>query len=516
MCGILFTLEPEKYSIFSGGQVIDASTKLLHRGPDGLQDECLTLKDGTYCSAFFCRLAIINEAVDGMQPFKLGTSRLICNGELYNYEDLMKMLHLTTVHSDVEPILHMLHLAKEPIAHVCLRLDGDYAFVYTSETDIIVARDPIGVRPLFYACYKETIVAFASEAKSLVQFGEAYKIHVFPSGCYWQYCTKQVRPYTNIYSARPVTAPVEDVRVRVREILTAAVQKRVDHTDRPLGFLCSGGLDSSLVVAIASDMYPDRQLHAFDISFEDGSSEDSYYAAELLKKLPNVTHTHVVLTKEDIKSSIKDIVKVCETHDAVTIRAAVPMHWLAKHIRDNTDIKVILSGEGADELFGGYTYFNRANEQQLEAETKRLVHQLHTFDLLRADRCFANFGLEVRVSFLDKDLVRYVLATPGALRMPGNLEKGLLRDSFAHLDVLDKTGILRRGKLPMSEGVGSSMVLHILKVLNGSDEELFNVRVISPEAKLEKERAVIKQYFCDIFGQERMSLIFERTMPFWV
>lgn len=194
----------------------------------------------------------------------------------------------------------------------------------------------------------------------------------------------------------------------MRMRLKASVKKRLVHSDVPVAILCSGGLDSSLILAIAQQLGC-RELHAFSIEFSDAHarSPDALYAQILTTHL-DIRHTRVTFNMTDIQKNLRAVIGVCETYDPNTIRAAIPMYILAKYIREHTHYKVILSGEGADEVFCGYNYFGRApTGGDIGRESERLVRNIHMFDLLRADRCFAAFGLEVRVPFLDVDVLRF-------------------------------------------------------------------------------------------------------------
>ncbi|KAG5191334.1 asparagine synthase-domain-containing protein [Tribonema minus] len=535
MCGILF------HSCAAGDTlradaVRDAAELIQHRGPDGMSTQYYTIgaggKNARKCVMSFCRLAIINLSVSGMQPFTLGPRRLICNGEIYNYKELQRELGVKNLKSDVDIILHMLvndrhgECLADMMRSACQKLDGDFAFVTTEDVtgEVMAARDCVGVRPLFYGTVNGAIVSFASEAKALVDLCDS--VAVFPPGHFWTSSTGFCR-YMDVYLAPTSVAALDTGadstdRSVIAALLTDAVRKRVEHTDRPLAFLCSGGLDSALVESIAERMYPDRDLHAFSIEYCDQSiSEDALYATELLKRLPHVQHTRVQLTKADIAESLEEIVRVCETPDTTTLRAAMPMYHLARYISDNTDYKVILSGEGADELFAGYYYFSRApHGHAVTQETRRLVKNTHMFDLLRADRCFAAHGLEIRVPFLDVHLLRHVLATPGEWRMHEHgLEKALLRDSFYDVEPLEASGVLRRGKMRMTDGVGSGMASYIVDVLNDvhlpqSDSGAAH---ISAEEKLRVEKEKMARWFFEFYeeGKGSRNWVISRDMPDW-
>ncbi|KAG5182899.1 putative asparagine synthetase, partial [Tribonema minus] len=432
--------------------IANASELLRPRGPDGSQ--MLIFAEGTMT---FHRLAIINLDVSGMQPFEYEGAHFVATGEVYNYQQLG---HFGELRSDVDVILRLIAAddSEGGVRNTCRSLDGDFAFVYSKNQRVIAARDPVGVRPLFYGEVDGDVVAFASEAKALHATGALDRISVFPPGYF--FIDGEFIRYTDIYDS-PVSeehSPVSEEQVR--DLVLNAVKKRVEHSDRPVAFLCSGGLDSSVVLCAAADMFPERDLHAFSVEFEHSASQDAVFAHELLKTLPRVQHTHIVLTEEQAQRDMPEVVRVCETHDPATLHAALPMFHLARHIAESTDYKVILSGEGADEVFLGYSYCDQApSSQEAEAESRRLVENLHSFDLLRADRCFAAHGLEVRVPFLDRDLLRHAMSLSGAQRGARNgLEKALLRDSFSYMQPLQKTGIINRGKMRLTDGVGFRMV----------------------------------------------------------
>ena len=201
------------------------------------------------------------------------------------------------------------------------------------------------------------------------------------------------------------------------------------------------------MTSLAAKLCDPSHLHVFTMRYENSYSEDTFYAERLCQ-----LHG---FSRDDIVKHLSDVIRACETHDPNTIRAAVPMYLLAKHIAEETDVKVVLSGEGADEIFAGYNYFRLALDgDSVNEECARLVRNIHTFDLLRADRCFAAFGLEVRVPYLDRDVIARVATFKGRLKMFMNREeKTLLRRAFADFEDLQKTGILRRAKERFSDGI---------------------------------------------------------------
>jgi len=244
------------------------------------------------------------------------------------------------------------------------------------------------------------------------------------------------------------------------------------------------------------------------MQYDTGLSEDAFYAERLISALRDggvaaCTHTVVKFGKADAIAAIAEVVRVTETYDPNTIRASIPMYLLARHIAENTDIKVVLSGEGADELFAGYSYFSLApTPVELKAETRRLVGNLHMFDLLRADRCFAAFGLEVRVPFLDQDVVRHVL---DSVAVRGS-EKAALRDAFRDVESLVKARVLDRPKERFSDGCGFSYVPQLLNHVSESAATLTD--------KLSGEKRFYDAVFDELYPNSRYWIV-NRTMPPW-
>jgi asparagine synthase (glutamine-hydrolysing) len=298
----------------------------------------------------------------------------------------------------------------------------------------------------------------------------------------------------------------------VHQLLSDAVRKRLSHSERPVGLLCSGGVDSALITSIASRAVDPALITVFTMEYAGSRSEDAFYARLLCSKL-GFRHTVVSFSRDDVAEYMDRVIVAIETYDPNTIRAAIPMYLLAKHIAENTDIKVILSGEGADELFAGYSYFRFAPDgSALNAETARLVRNTHMFDLLRADRCFAAFGLEVRVPYLDRYLVDYVLQVDGRLKMfgPGHIrqaEKALLRTSFLGFEELSMLRILDRPKERFSDGCGFSYVPQLLAKLGGAAPDL--------ETREQLEKAHYRAVFRAAYGSN-WNWIIERSMPAWV
>ena len=484
--------------------LVDYVESIKHRGPDG---SALVVHETTGCTIGFSRLAIINVSPSGMQPFQSFGVTSVCNGEIYNYKTLS--VSPLVLRSDVEVINEML-APKPDLRKTVDRIDGDFAFFAVLPDDsFLAARDPVGVRPLFYGLNTSNeVMALASEAKGLCGVPGVHTVKVFPPGNIWT-PSQGFQTYTTVFEM-PQIQDLASVEENVCKLLERAVEKRLRHSDVPVALLCSGGLDSSLVLAIAAKLDLGSKLHAFSVEFHDGSarSMDAMYAGLLTSHL-GVGHTRVAFTMSEIQESLPYVIRACETYDPNTIRAALPMYLLAQHIHVETQYKAILSGERADEVFCGYNYFGKTDaDVNLQEESRRLVQNLHMFDLLRADRCFAAFGLEVRVPFLDADLLRYCMALPGSLRgFKNGVEKALLRDAFRGYTALNCARIIDRQKERLSDGCGLTYVPSLLTWLGEA------------KSTLDERTFIEKQKYLTVFESfypNSQHLITERCLPEWV
>jgi asparagine synthase (glutamine-hydrolysing) len=397
---------------------------------------------------------------------------MVCNGEVYNYRELAARLatQADALKSDVEVVLRAL-AAGWGVGETAASLDGDFAFVVAfggSSGGFVAARDPAGVRPLFYATDSERRpFAMASEAKALLRVPGVHEIHVFPPGHVYA-CTARDASAFVPYASRLPRAPPSAVPP-VRALLERAVAKRLDHSEAPVGVLCSGGVDSAILTCIAASLVGAERLRVFTIEYAEGLSEDAFYARRLCAALGVAKHTVVRFDRGQVRGAIEGVVRQFETYDPNTVRAGVPMYLLAQHIARESDVKVVLSGEGADELFGGYNYFRYGRPDERRAETLRLLRNLHMFDLLRADRSFGAFGLEVRVPYLDIDLVAHVTSLEQEQGGALGGDKATLREAFGHLDELRALRILDRPKERFSDGCGFSYVPALLEHVSGGD-----------------------------------------------
>ena len=431
--------------------------RTLSRGPD--MSKIMDTGSGWLC---FHRLAIMGLTEAGMQPFELDGDMVVCNGELYGFRPLKRQLtekgYEFKSGSDCEIILP---LYREYGLSMFAKLDAEFAMIiYDHKTDsLIAARDPIGIRPLFYGYLDDGGIVFASEAKNLI--GLCKEVCPFPPGHYYA-DVKFVR-YADLTTVTEYCHDdLETVCRTIRNKLIASVDKRLD-ADAPLGFLLSGGLDSSLVCAIAA-----RQSKKPIRTFAIGMSEDAIdlkYAKEVADHIGS-DHTEVIMTKEQVIDSLEGVIRMLGTFDITTIRASMGMYLLCKWIHENTDIRVLLTGEISDELFG-YKYTDFApSAEEFQKESQKRIRELHMYDVLRADRCISVNSLEARVPFGDLDFVKYVMSVDPVKKMTTyGKGKYLLRHAFAG-DYLP-LDILFRGKAAFSDAVGHSMVDYLKEYAEG-------------------------------------------------
>ena len=401
----------------------------------------------------FQRLAIMGLTDEGMQPFFMDGNCAVCNGELYGFRKTRRELeergYSFKSDSDCELILP---LYREYGLGMFERLDAEFAMVIydAARGSFVAARDPIGIRPLFYGYSESGRIIFASEAKNLTDIAD--EVRAFPPGCY--YADGEFVRYTDpAFPGETMREDMETVTRNIREKLVAGIKKRLD-ADAPLGFLLSGGLDSSLVCAVAARELG-KPVRTFAIGM-DTDAIDLKYAAQVARHI-GAEHTEVIIDRDDVLSSLEDVVAALGTFDITTIRASVGMYLVCRYIREHTDIKVILTGEVSDELFG-YKYTDFApTPAAFGQEAAKRVRELYMYDVLRADRCISVHGMEARVPFGDLDFVRYVMRIDPAMKMNVyGKGKYLLRKAFEG-DLLPES-ILWREKAAFSDAVGHSMV----------------------------------------------------------
>lgn len=389
----------------------------------------------------FKRLAIVDTSTAGNQPFLSDDRRIavMCNGEIYNYKELIQEydLHCNS-QSDCEVLLRLYE--KMGFKEMVKRLDGVFAIVLRdySTNKVYVARDYIGVRPLFTGTTVDGSPAFASVAAALLPFCSDVK--QFPASHWVEIDVATLAPFVqwNTVHFFPPVNHQEPV-TSLRHLLFNAVKKRLQG-DRPVGCLLSGGLDSSIVAFILQKLSLAQgrgSVRTYSVGMrdpemqgQDHRSLDCRYAQQVAEHLGTV-HTEVSFTPQEGFNAIPEVIRELESYDITTIRASVPMYLLAKYIKEHTDDTIIFSGEGSDELFAGYLYFKKAPSlSALLLESKNLIKELPYFDVLRADRCVSSNGLEVRVPFLDVHVVEFA-RTMGEAKWPiNNIEKYHLRTCF--------------------------------------------------------------------------------------
>lgn len=467
---------------------------LHHRGPDGW-------KIGTMgkCRMEFNRLAINDLSAEGDQPFLESDSMLICNGEIYNWTNFMDWRQKSR--SDCSVLLPM--IKQYGIVQTCEMIKGVFAFVWTNGDRVLAARDPFGVRPLFWARNEGGIV-FSSETK----IGRL-DWNIFPPGHIFDSKLNDFVCYYRAYWNVPQLVINSN---HIKERLVEAVRRRVINTDRSVGFLLSGGLDSSLVASIATHILGTR-VTTFSIG---APNSPDILAARKVAKYINSIHHEISFDFDEAVNSVPNVIRSIESYDTTTVRASTPMWHLSKWISENTDCKVILSGEGADEIFGGYLYFmNAPNVDEFFAETQRRLRLLHQFDVLRSDRCTAAWGLEVRVPFLDRDFVEAAMLIDQNLKIADNCEKYVLRKAF---EGWLPTDILWRRKDAFSDAVGYDWPGRLrMEGEKISDYDFKRIKEIARKhnCPLTKEEAWYRQIWWDNFGYDNDHLISEIWRPKW-
>ncbi|MGB5459840.1 MAG: asparagine synthase B [Eudoraea sp.] len=486
MCGIVCAFNVKESTETLRPQLLEMSKKVRHRGPDW---------SGIYSNAKAIlaheRLAIVDPA-SGKQPLFSEDQKLIlaANGEIYNHKELRKQFegsYTFSTQSDCEVIL-ALYQKKGP--DFLDDMNGIFGFaIYDSEKDeYFVARDHMGIIPLYMGWDKNGTFYVASELKALE--GTCTKIELFPPGHYLHSSDGELKRWYNRdwmdYEAVKENQTSID---EIRDALEAAVHRQL-MSDVPYGVLLSGGLDSSVTSAIAKKYSQKRiesddtkdawwpQLHSFSVGLE-GSPDLA--AAQIVADHIGTIHHEIKFTIQEGLDALKDVIYNLETYDITTIRASTPMYLMARVIK-SMGIKMVLSGEGADELFGGYLYFHKApSPKEFHEETVRKLSKLHMYDCLRANKSLAAWGIEGRVPFLDKEFIDVAMRiNPKDKMINGErMEKWVVRKAFE--SVLPES-VAWRQKEQFSDGVGYSWIDTLKEVVEKevSDEQLANAKFRYP------------------------------------
>lgn len=510
MCGIIavFNTTPVQHL----DAIVRAHDLLKNRGPD-----CGSLTVNSKECLGFQRLCINDTSTNGNQPFQLpraeggGMMKLLCNGEIYNHKELAEEFGLVNdlvSGSDCEVLLRLYQ--KIGFKNMIERLDGVFAIVIIDGDNVYLARDRIGVRPLYIGWTDDgnghRVMAVASVPNALVEF--CSNIEQMPPSSIIIYNKVDREMMTDFHTPVPrMTVP--NPSQSLFNLLNQAVDKRL-MTDRSIGCLLSGGVDSSIIASLLASRIGGPKLRTYSIGMA-GSTDLRY--ARMVAEFLGTAHVEVSFTPEDAWAVLPQVIRDIGSYDVTTVRASVAMWLLGKFISENSDDVVIFSGEGADELLMGYLYFHYAPSPEVaQAESERLVSELHNYDVLRADRCISAHGLELRVPFLDRNVVDLCMNINPELKMPVNsldppMEKRLLRDAFrghSYSRWLPEEVLWRR-KEGMSDGTGS-----LERPLSRCFQEKIDVLVPGPESLIVKEAKYYKKLFDEIFQH------YQPYLPMWM
>ena len=491
----------------------------------------------------FHRLAIngLNEASN--QPLVIDDIVLICNGEIYNYKQLYKYMNVEPrTGSDCEVIIHL--YLKYGMEQTLTMLDGVFAFVLFDNritdnlnNNVYVARDPYGVRPLYFLTEKCTYDSFttygvASELKCLEYFYNQNisqnTITQFTPGTYsiynlsnkvsssWVPVKENIKyfipsfPYSLEVEEKNNHTLLVEIYKNISYYLSNAVDKRCLTTERPIACLLSGGLDSSLIAALVSNYYKrndyKQPLETYSIGLM--GSEDLKYA-RIVADYIGSKHIEVIVTEKEMFDAIPEVIAKIESYDTTSVRASIGNYLLGKYISANSNAKVIFNGDGSDELLGGYLYMNKCPDDiEFDSETRRLLKDIHLFDVLRSDKSISSNGLEPRTPFLDRSFTNYVLSIPPYFRNHknhGNIEKFLLRMAFSKKFFLNHDNeqilpdeIIWRKKEAFSDGV-SSHGRSLYVILQEKITEVLNMHYGNFTPSIDTEKYYYKMAFDGFF-----------------
>ncbi len=527
MCGIVAILNVKKQTQELRQKALKMSQKIRHRGPDW---------SGIYCggSAILAheRLSIVDPESGGQPLFSPDRKQVLAvNGEIYNHQEIRRRYagqYEFQTGSDCEVILALYRELREKgevesgtFASALLeQLNGIYAFVlYDEERDeFLIARDPIGVIPLYIGYDSDGTVYVASEMKALE--GQCERYEPFLPGHYYHSADPGMKRYYHRdwmqYDAvKDNAASVE----AIRDGLTAAVKRQL-MSDVPYGVLLSGGLDSSVISAIAKKFSEHRieddsktkawwpRLHSFAVGLK---GAPDLAKAKLVADHIGTVHHEINYTIQEGLDAIRDVIYYIETYDVTTVRASTPMYLLARVIK-SMGIKMVLSGEGADEIFGGYLYFHKApSAKDFHEETVRKLSKLHLYDCLRANKSLSAWGVEGRVPFLDKEFLDIAMRTnPEAKMCSGTtIEKKIVREAFA--DLLPEE-VAWRQKEQFSDGVGYSWIdtLKAITTAAVSDEQMAHAAERFP---INPPKNKEEYYYRSIFAEHFPSDSAARSVP---
>ena len=537
MCGIFAYIKLLKYKNVDNSKLFEDFWNLKPRGPDNSYLE-------NYGDVWigFHRLALLDTSFKSNQPFvfqeKERTVIFICNGEIYNFRELIEKYDLP-INTDSDcmtiPELYLKYTRNEGDVKEFFELfqdniKGEFAFVMfefdrlKNLKKIFASRDQIGIRPLYTNTTITDELIFSSEVKGTNSYdGE---IEEFPPGCITIYnfddfgkqVDKTIYTFKNVYVQDNFTSSEEYHLQSVKNAVINSVKRRLD-SDRPLAFLLSGGVDSSLVASISAKLlgYP---IRTFCCGMNEGT--DLIYARKVAEHIRS-NHTEVLFTPQDGLDAIRDVIWKTETWDTTTVRASVGQYIVSKYIGTKTDAKVVLVGEGPDEVCSSYLFnWYAPSGKALHQTALEYVENIHYFDSRRGDRCLSGWGLEGRVPLLDPEFIEAYWNIPAEMRMPQykGIEKWWLRKAFEGTDLLPNE-VLYRTKEAFSDGVSSkekSWFQIIQEYVESfvSDKDLENAANIYPHCTPQtKEAFYYRRVFCEFFGENRQTIIPHYWQPKW-
>jgi asparagine synthase (glutamine-hydrolysing) len=548
MCGIWAYISKNKIENDETMKLYKKFNEIKPRGPDRFTSYNL---ESINTLLGFHRLSIIDTSHKGDQPFihkdNNKTIYTCCNGEIYNYIQLIDKHNLNPSlkkESDCK-VVHELYL-KLGLEKLCSELIGEYAFMIVDINNddidgvnnvIHIARDPLGVRPL-YVSYSNSDLYIGSELKGsphTIYPNESKTIieQVRGGHCASFYISdikNNFKPdYKCFYSVDNVEVTIRNIdiaKTMIKKSLSECVIDRL-MADVPIGFLLSGGVDSSLVCGIAANHLKPQRIRTFSCGLETGSTDEPY--ARKVAEHINSIHTHIVFTEKEFIEAIPNIVYTIETYDITSVRASVAQYLICKWIKNNTDIKVLLCGDGSDELTKGYKYNHMApNVEEAQKDTLRLLKDIIYFDGKRADRGVAGNGIEARIPFLDYRFVNTYLSIEPSLTMPTiyektgkKLEKWLLRESFRESNIIPEE-VLFRNKEAFSDGISTVKKSWFETVQDEMNERYKDVDITklgdiyNYNTPPTREALYYREEFERLFGKDAVYVIPYFWLPKWV
>ncbi len=467
---------------------------LPHRGPDdrGIYEHTNGVLGHT-------RLSIVDVA-RGHQPILAddGQRGIVCNGEIYNFRSLKRGLNgafAFTTQSDTEVILH---LYKKYGPECVKQLEGMFAFAIFEGDGFMLARDPIGIKPLYYG-YQDGNLYFTSELGAMTLAG-VDEVHEFPAGHYYTPNEGFVKYYNIPKIQDHILTDVNKTCKKIRTTFIKAVKDRLlADRDVPVGAFCSGGLDSSLVAAIAAEDIPN--LHTFVVGMRDknGDLSDDVKASRIAAEHIGCTHHELLFTEAEYHAALPTVIRKLETYDPSLVRCAVPCYFTCKLAADY--VTVVLTGEGADELFAGYHYMKHFPFDKLNQEGRRCIGNVHNINLQRADRMGMLFSLELRVPFFDVNMVDLSMKIPPELKIRehngAKIEKWIFRKAFENTHYLPDE-ILWRYKVQYTQGAGCESIGEQMAEDAMSEDEYAQIRAENPDAVINSKEAA---YYFKIFRE---------------